>query len=402
MRRIRLLDVCNPGAFFLIQFFFYFGIGVFLYFFDLIPFDVASYTIKLIFLYLMVFILSAYVISDRLIGRNAPRLQTVTVYNIKINHAFYICMVVAMFSILMLIGVHISNGFVPALGGDNINSLRVQAMVGKGRFVIPAFSLLYIANSILFSIYSLLDSKIRKILAFIILICSFFAILSFGFRSPSFYLLITVGVLNISLTSSYQEKVGLNRKLVVFFSMLVIFLVIAGLFRDGVSVSTASLNGLFYAFSVNLFNLNQIVINYPSVNNYLYGFSFINDLSAVIPGLDGEFLGNYLKEQLKLDFDGSSISATAIGEGYVNLGLIGVILHAIFTGTFSGLMYSIFARRNTIWSRLFLVIFALSFGRIVTGGVSAILFFSILPNMLLLVFFFLILKSRCKYGKVVG
>ncbi|OCH61148.1 hypothetical protein A6D94_18320 [Vibrio splendidus] len=361
---------------------------------DLLPFDVELKTIFYVLLYLLVFFLASYVLSDTMFGLTSSKLNRISVYNLSINKSYYLCVLTIVISCSVLSLVHVNNGFVPILGGDDINALRVQSMVGKGRFVIPSFALLYVSNCILIVIHHLLNSTLKKTVALFLLSISFLMIMSFGFRSPAFYLLLTIFILKLSLSDYYQRKIGISNRLVILFTIFVSALVVSGLVRDGITLTSSSFTSLFYSFSVNLFNLNAIIETYPKYEEFLYGYSFVNDLMAVIPGLDGMFLGNYLKDTLLLDFDGSSISVTAIGEGYVNFGVFGIVIHALFLGAFSGLAYSIMNRQNTIWSRVYLVVFSISFARVVTGGFSAILFFSILPNIILITVFYMILRKK--------
>ena len=81
---------------------------------------------------------------------------------------------------------------------------------------------------------------------------------------------------------------------------------------------------------MNVYNLNEIVSYFPKRVDFYYGKSFLNDFSVAIPGSKVDFLGKELKNLLELDFAGEGVTVTAPGEGYVNFGIFGVIIHAAF------------------------------------------------------------------------
>lgn len=382
MRVINSLDIINPSIIFLLHYVFYFGIGLIFYCFDFLPFSISQETVIVIVIYPFVFFIFSFLIAPLVFGgvlkkkKNVVNhLESFQKYKIKI----YLFGITAFF---LLLSLHLYNGYVPIMTND-INKNRILAISGKGLIVVPCFAILTLTSAWQLGV----NNFKLDIFSYIFFISSFILIFSFGFRSPALYLLLTGVLFKYSLSKKYER---LDR--IPFYWLLVIpsalfLVIIIGILRSGANIGVSDMSGIFYALSVNIYNLNEIVVGFQQIQHY-YGMSFINDILVIVPGVDSKFLGSELKELLNLTFDGSSISVTAPGEGYVNLGIIGVITHAATVGLISGCVYTYLSKSPRILNRFLLIIFSLTYARIVTGGISAIFFYSLGPVLFLWFIFF--------------
>ena len=90
----------------------------------------------------------------------------------------------------------------------------------------------------------------------------------------------------------------------------------------------------------------------------------------MLPGTEAKFLGVLLKELLVLEFEGERMTVTSPGEGYVNFGLIGLVIHAVIVAVaLSSINYLCIRKRSIIFKfiRIFFVIYS---PVLVTGGIS--------------------------------
>lgn len=270
-------------------------------------------------------------------------------------------------------------GSIPLLS-ENAETLRVEFSRGKGTKILLFTALIY---------YGSINYVINKGLNFksiIIIVLGSSTILFLGFRSPAFYYLISCFLGYNSNNKKYLSKGAFNYKILIILGLLFPVASLIGLYRSGFTLSSSLelFINMKHLFLVNSNNFNLIVEGYRQID-FQYGASFINDFLVGIPGSDNEFSGVKLKKYLGVDFIGQTMTVTLPGEGYINLGGLGVILHSIFLGFIISFLNELFRIKNNTSNRFYLVILNIVSFRIVTGGIMPILIFVAVPIMIITV-----------------
>ena len=378
MRRFSLLDIIHPSSIFMIHYLFYFGPAVLLNYFGLLPFEVSNETIQYIILYPFIVIFGSHVLVPAILGISKPSFEYP---RLILSSYFQPAFIFGILGVLIIWLVHFKNGFVPAFR-DDVSISRITALAGNGFILVPTFALLTVVNLIIIASARLSYSK--RIITTIFVIISFLSVASFGFRSPALYTILPGLVAAITYGRGFSSKRRPPIKYILLAPALLVCIIAFGLLREGIALEVilASIGSLKYSLSVNVFNLEQIITHYNE-NDWLLGVSFWQDILAVIPGVDSKFLGSHLKEILNLEFKGASISVTALGEGFVNFGVAGLVVHALILGVINGFLFERLASSKSFSKRGLLILFSVVFARVVTGGFSAIFFYSLGPIMVI-------------------
>jgi hypothetical protein len=261
---------------------------------------------------------------------------------------------------------------------DNAETLRVEFSKGKGTKILLFTALIYY-GSINYFINNRLNLK-----SFILILLGTSTILFLGFRSPAFYYLLACFLGYSSNNIKYLTKGTINYKLILILTILFPIASLIGLYRAGFSPSSSLelFINMKHLFLVNSNNFNWIVEGYRETD-FQYGASFINDFLVGIPGSNNEFSGVKLKKYLGIDFIGQTMTVTLPGEGFINLGGLGVILHSIILGFIISFLNELFRIKNNTSNRFYLVILNIFCLRIVTGGIMPILIFVVIPIMII-------------------
>lgn len=401
IRRFRLLDFSHPASAHNIGLLFNI-IGIFLlsfiyeYLFDisLIRFEIQKNTINAIWLYVLSFNVSAYLVAPSVLSRRIPHFKEM-VDNFSVSRLKGILYLLFLLSICFHILYFALAGVIPILHPD-AEYVRVSAKRGLGSVVLLASAFSYVF--LIFQACYVSKQTWRKISIFqicsVLLVC--FMMLCVGFRSPAAWGVILFFICYVLLAQN--ERFFITIKFVLYLSVLLLMVVAIGLIRSGGAGALESMSSiiaaLYWTMTVNLFNLNSIVSEI-SAEQFLYGRSLLTDFAVFVPGVNSEFLGVTLGRMLPINFEGESISVTSIGEAYVNGGLPFIVLYAAVLGFLSELIYRLLLNKNTLM-RGFLILVSICFFRFSTGGIPAIMIFMLLPSLAVFLIFYVLLLLRFK------
>lgn len=263
-------------------------------------------------------------------------------------------------------------GQIPIFSSD-IENFRIEAREGMGYVTI--LSITFITYSGLYLAISL-NNKVR---IFIILCISSFILLSFGNRAPMLYFLLFYFIF---LCIKYKIKINLVKVLPIALAGYLL-LVLLGAYRMNVdaNLSDKFLLTLGWRPYVNLQNLD-LILNY--FTDFLYGKGYWIDLYVLAPGPDPN-LGTWIKDVLRLEFDGGSVTITYLGDAFVNFGFLGVIVYPIIFPLLyiklNNIFRRIYLKNNKIHlghAILFLTI-SLNLGGAVSSGILSPILYGICP-----------------------
>lgn len=389
MRKIRLFDIVNPVSFFALLYTFYFLLILILNFFsnlifeqNLTLFKISGKTELIAISYLLVFLFSANVLTP-FIFNYKPKLPVSFPSNDLNLVRVWSCVIV-----LMLLGiiVHVfyfmKIGFIPILH-DNAAIVRATAKKGFGGFLLLATASFYSCFIILAVVLGRLG-KFKRFLVYLLLTVAVSLIIGVGFRGPAAYLVLVFYVVRLLDNPKFINTNTLSKKFILSGVLAVFLLGIVDVIRHGNEVTLHSFLQPLWMISVSVYNLENIV-SYFSVEPFWLGKSFLTDLMVTIPGIKSEFMGVKLVSMLGLSFKGEGMTVTAPGEGFLNFGYVGVVLHALIVGVLSELIYKRYRARNTESAACFLVFFSFSISKIAVAGVFPTLIFTIVPVLIFLV-----------------
>lgn len=368
-------------------------INQFLVFFDIGRIIFFEYSIKsfyLVLLYAIVFFIISFIFVPSIIRTFTKVAYIDEIQQTSHKNTFYTILFCGGLSITASLIFFALVGAIPMLHPD-VSTFRSTAKAGKGEIVLIANSFAAISSVLSGLVYSSVD-RLRKMTLVVVLFFVFVCQLGFGFRAPAFFLLLAF---LISVTFKNNRPRPIQLKLVMGLLLLLFVAVLVGTWRDSDdnAKSVSFLIPLYWTLSVNFFNFDNVLSYFDNpMNSYYYGSTFINDISVMLPGTEAKFLGVLLKELLELKFDGEGMTVTAPGEGYVNFGFFGLVIHAVIVaGTLSSIHYLCIRKRSIIFKfiRIFFVIYS---PVLVTGGISPFVIFNVLPMVIVLIGLF-VLKS---------
>jgi oligosaccharide repeat unit polymerase len=387
------LDVLHPAVFFSALFFFYLLVGpLALIAFDGDAFELVSASALLhSALYLMVFLVAALVAAPIMIGYIPKAFRYVRWNDISPARI----QLAAWLFFLIGVAIHLAYfarvGFIPALHPDAA-SVRVSAKQGSGALVIVATAFLYSAIIVWFSYWNQ-TGFISRVLTTAGLTIAVGVIAGVGFRGPAGYALLAAVFSIVFHGNKYSKYKRISVGLLLWGAILIVVMTVLDRVRYGEGFHFEQILHLAWTLLVNPANLTALIEHFDS-HDFLYGSSFLSDLYAAIPGLNGSFLGVHLKEQLGMTFIGEGFTVTVVGEGYVNGGTWGVVLHAFLLGILLEAAYQALARRGSQTDAMFLILLTLSASRIPVAGVTPIIFFMFAPTAFCLVLLKWLARSR--------
>ncbi|MBM1105257.1 oligosaccharide repeat unit polymerase [Aurantibacter crassamenti] len=394
MRKIRLFNVLHPAIFFLVAF---------VFFLMLYPFFLENYfpffetTLKtnaLLFVYLATFLIAAHFAPNFLLVKTFPKLKDV-IPNVRMDikhwkRAFYLFFLagVALYLFIYLIKMKTIPIFL-----DNLESARVGAKAGLGKYILIGNALISVSLVYRFAIEKFVLNKIKPITIVYLLIGVFF-VMGIGFRGPAAYLVVSCFLAYLIFTQKYLNEQGVSFKYIVTGILFIIFLSILGYYRHTGEFSFRAIGSTAWTTAVNVSNLEAIVYNTDENDGYYYGQTVLSDLGMTIGLHENGFTGVVLKERYQLEFEGEGMTITSPGEAYMNFGWLGILIHAMFLGTFAGFIYEIVVRSGKLSWFVILVLFSLNFSRLAVGGIVAPGLFFLVPQFILCVAFIFIAKLK--------
>lgn len=390
--RFYFTNILHPSVLFMIFYGIFFISYPFLIkpFLDFDFFEISREVYIMVIIYPIVFLLSVLFINTIIFRKRVVYIGKL--YNDLprwrlVYRAFY------SFSIICFLYFYYRAGEIPILAMDVENS-RVELKKGLGKYVILGTSFAYISLSFKIALESF-KSHTKKIRFVLELLFSIILIIGVGYRSPAAYLLVTLFLLKLAVSSTYRK----NRKIKAYFFIVGFLFLLSlsalGYYRHQGSFTILAFLSIFWTFAVNVKNLEDIVQFFPYHHDFMYGRSFLNDILAVFHIDNQVFTGIYLKDIMGLTFPGEGMTVTCIGEGYINFGYFGIIGHAIFLAITSTLIFKIIVRTSKISSYVILVFIVIAVARMSIAGIMPIVFFTLLPNLILSILF--VLLSRIKY-----
>lgn len=372
IRKLRLLDFLNPLVSFNLSYLVFISAAPFIFWILEIELGYEKGTYFCIYSYPLFFSFM-FILVQALITKNKFKLVKIET-KLKPNK-FIINSFLGVLGFYMLFYIA---GDIP-LFHNNAETYRVQFAKGKGTFILLFTALIYYG-----SLNYIIIKGVNLISIFLILV-GLSTILFLGFRSPALYFLIACLLAFSSNNKKLLSRGALNYKLIIILVLLFPISSLIGLYRLGFTLSSSLelLVNMKHLFLVNSDNLNLIISKY-NPSDYQYGKSFINDFLVAIPGTNNEFSGVKLKDYLGVNFVGQTMTVTLPGEGYINFGYLGVIMHSIFMGTIISVLNELFRTNNKMTSRFLLIVLNIFCFRIVTGGIMPILIFSIIPIIIIM------------------
>ncbi|WP_457676860.1 O-antigen polymerase [Thiolapillus sp.] len=377
MRRLALFNLLHPASFFMAFYLVFLVLGpVFLLFFPQdLPLEFTGRTLGVILLYGICFLLAAMAVPVML-GMRPARMKPVI---LRVGSEWLAAgLVLWGLGAAAMMVFYLKAGGVPALASD-VETARVTMKQGLGRYILAGGGFFTIG---LVYLHLLLTGRQQPSIFLRLLVWGLTGVavilmMGIGFRAPAAFMLVTVVLARVILSEGYQRNNRLQLRWVIFGVCLFVVLALVGYYRN-TGQFALHVNIVIWPAIVHAGNLQTILSEFDNTG-YFLGNSFVSDFMAAVPGVEGAFLGDYLKHLFDLDFRGGGMTVTAPGEGYVNFGMPGVILHALLLGLVGGFAYERLAGKADVQSRILLLLISLNLARMVTSGIMPVLFFGFLP-----------------------
>lgn len=262
--------------------------------------------------------------------------------------------------------------------GSEIENARIEKRKGSGMI-----NVLFISFFLYSYLVLILSKRLSKGIKFLMFLVATFALLSFGSRAPMIKLILAIFLL-VGILS--KKKVTISKY--IWIGALAIGLVIVlGAARtnlkDGVDFWDVVVARAGWRPFVNIQNLQRIYDFFPSKHHFLYGESYLIDLKIFLPGSNPNF-GSHLKEIMKWQFDGGSITPTFLGIGYINFGKIAFIIFPLLFGFVFNSIYQLICYNPA--TNNFKIIFLILFSIGLSGSLSTGLLPALIANTLFLFF----------------
>lgn len=394
MRKIRVFNVLHPAIFYLVAFVFFLMLYPFLLERYFPFFDTSLKTKALLVTYLIIFVLAAHLAPNYLLVKTFPNLKDMVAHvRMDIIHwktAFYLFFTSGV--VLYLYIYFFQMGTIP-LFLDDLESARVGAKVGLGKYILIGNALISVSLVYRFAVEIFMLNKI-KLISIVYLLVGVFFVMGIGFRGPAAYLVVSCFLAYLIFTRKYLDEQGISYRYILTGIIFIIFLSLLGYYRHTGEVSYRAIGSTAWTTAVNVSNLEDIVINTDQKDGFYYGQTVLSDLGMTIGLHERGFTGVVLKERYQLEFEGEGITITSPGEAYMNFGWFGILLHAIFLGTVAGFIYEIVIRSGKLSWFVVLVLFSLNFSRLAVGGIVAPGLFFLVPQLILCAVFIFIAKLK--------
>lgn len=394
MRKIRLFNVLHPAIFFLVAFVFFLMLYPFFLERYFPFFETTAKTNALLVVYLLAFILAAHFAPNFLLVRTFPKLKDV-VPNVRMDlkywkRAFYLFFVsgIAMYLFVYLFKMKTIPIFL-----DDLESARVGAKAGLGKYILIGNALISVSLVYRFAVEKFVLNKI-KLISIVYLLVGVFFVMGIGFRGPAAYLVVSCFLAYLIFTQKYLNRQGISFRYILTGILFIVFLSLLGYYRHTGEFSFRAIGSTAWTTAVNVSNLEAIVYNTDNHDGFYYGQTVLKDLGMTIGLHEEGFTGVVLKEKYRLKFEGEGMTITSPGEAYMNFGWFGILIHAMFLGTFAGFFYEIVIRSGKLSWFVILVLFSLNFSRLAVGGIVAPGLFFLVPQLILCAAFIFIAKLK--------
>ena len=394
MRKIRLFNVLHPAIFFLVAFVFFLMLYPFFLERYFSFFETTVKTNAIIIVYLLTFVLAAHFAPNFLLVRTFPKLKDV-VPNVRMDikywkRAFYLFFLagVALYLFVYLFKMKTIPIFL-----DDLESARVGAKAGLGKYILVGNALISVSLVYRFAVEKFVLNKIKLISIFYLLIGVFF-VMGIGFRGPAAYLVVSCFLAYLIFTKKYLNDQGISFRYILTGILFIVFLSLLGYYRHTGEFSFRAIGSTAWTTAVNVSNLEAIVYNTDKNDGFYYGQTVLSDLGVTVGLHERGFTGVMLKEKYQLEFEGEGMTITSPGEAYMNFGWFGILMHAIFLGTFAGFFYEIVIRSGKLSWFVILILFSLNFSRLAVGGIVAPGLFFLVPQLILCVAFIFVAKLK--------
>jgi oligosaccharide repeat unit polymerase len=396
IRKLRPFDLLNPSIFFVWQFVVFLLFGAIINKTGVITLvEISNKTIFILLLYLSFFIISAFFLSNVLLMKRPQIIDTDIQYDLPVRRVLLFGMLFFVVGSVILLLLYYKMGVIPALAED-VNKARIEGRAGLGELSILGTAFLTTAVCFMSAYYDRL-SRIFKIIYFLVLVVSLALFLGLAFRGHVAILLLTVLFVRYFLSDRYKRTLRVPMYFILYGIVSLFLLAAAEAVRSGGKLSLEAFAQLYWTLSVHAYNLSRIINLIPSTIDYYYGMTFINDFLVAIPGFKSSFLSVILFKIIATTQGesptGMNMTITAPGEGYANLGIPGVVFHAVFLGLVSGISYNMLSQKNTLSSRIILLVLTLSLLRLVTGGIVSVFLFTLGPKLFLSLLFIYLAKN---------
>jgi len=394
LRKIRLFNVLHPAIFFLVAFVFFLMLYPFFLERYFSFFETTVKTNAIIIVYLLTFVLAAHFAPNFLLVRTFPKLKDV-VPNVRMDikywkRAFYLFFLagVALYLFVYLFKMKTIPIFL-----DDLESARVGAKAGLGKYILVGNALISVSLVYRFAVEKFVLNKIKLISIFYLLIGVFF-VMGIGFRGPAAYLVVSCFLAYLIFTKKYLNDQGISFRYILTGILFIVFLSLLGYYRHTGEFSFRAIGSTAWTTAVNVSNLEAIVYNTDKNDGFYYGQTVLSDLGVTVGLHERGFTGVMLKEKYQLEFEGEGMTITSPGEAYMNFGWFGILMHAIFLGTFAGFFYEIVIRSGKLSWFVILILFSLNFSRLAVGGIVAPGLFFLVPQLILCVAFIFVAKLK--------
>lgn len=252
--------------------------------------------------------------------------------------------------------------------GGNLEDGRIMALSSNG--IIILLTSLYLPGIGILYDYCQKTKKSKIILYFFVILNISFYLLR-GSRTS----IIRMILLIILIKNSYKPIKPSNMlKLCI---ICIIVLAQLQVLRTSMSGGNAGLiKELYGILQVGSVNFNYIDSVFPNITPFQYGYTFLINIFMLLPGPDKDFT-LWLKETLNVSFAGGGVTPTIIGEGYINFGILGVMMIMFFVGVLGNYLNGRYFKdkKNIAWiSYLIIILSGIFKGGIANEEISLLTF----------------------------
>jgi beta-1,4-N-acetylglucosaminyltransferase len=269
----------------------------------------------------------------------------------------------------------IKAGNIPILA-ENPELARVAAMQGNG-FVHRISYISLSIGALSLTAYDIIRyRKIRITTILIVIFLVFYNSLT-GPRSQSLKVLVQMFLLFMVIK---KGKINLKFFIVLGIGLLTLTGVLGAL-RGGKAGLSEGFFHLMNRLYMNPINLQRIVELFKT-NDFWYGKSLVYDFGVYLPGSQPN-LGTILKQMTNAKFQGGGITVTLIGEGYLNFGLVGIILYPLLAAFLFYCVYKTLTKKQRIDHLLLLIILNTSLMGFISMGIFPVLAGDTIPSVVI-------------------
>jgi oligosaccharide repeat unit polymerase len=371
--KYNLVNILNPISFYLLYYFIFVAFG---------GLFAPKYSNRILInekVFLLVLIGALFFILGSMFyrilsKRIVPNIYKKSIYSTwEYNKANYLSLSLILIGSMLTFYYYYLAGTIPILH-ENADYFRVQVKEGKSWLYLLSYAF-YLVGLLIFSLNNMNIGKYKT--SIIISFLGSIIFIGLGYRSPAFQLLL----MSYVLYSYFKyKKIKLFRVLI--FGLILLFLIgLTGSIRskgvDVISQYNIIWLTLEWRFFVQISNI-QMIFDWISNNQYLYGKSLVIDLLTLLPGYQPSF-AIWLKDVMGMDFAGG-FTTTLVGEAYANLGFLGVIILSLLMGFIGqGVYYFIMKKENiNLYEIGVLLLISFIIGSMVSSGI-----FTALKNVLL-------------------